>query len=336
MWCIILHELTEDMYSHENEYRQESRVKQNENKTYRENDADGGNLAAGSYYGDTVWRYGSAANGFAPDNRKLRGIGGIGHHQHRRHDGLRRYRDFARLGHYRGRVDYADRGGAYHRDDGLAKTAKNDLVTAYDDAAGRTPVTTIGTELGGQTLLPGVYASASGTFEITGTLTLNAQGNPDAVFIFLMNTTLVTATRSVVSFINGARYCRVFWKVGSSATLGEYSTFRGHIFALTSITANKGAFIEGQLLARNGAVTLNNNRIINGFCASATSPYGPEAGYWSNGVWYPTSASPTRLPATGDDTSGITTLGILSIFAGIAFVLAGVYLYTSRQRKARS
>src|SRR5450759_3818387 len=74
--------------------------------------------------------------------------------------------------------------GAVHLADGVARKAKDDLVTAYDDAAGRTPVTTIPTELGGTTLLPGVYDSTAGTFQITGTLTLNAQGDPDAVFIF--------------------------------------------------------------------------------------------------------------------------------------------------------
>ena len=155
--------------------------------------------------------------------------------------------------------------GAVHLADAVALQAKNDLVNAYDDAAGRTP-SVINTELGGQTLLPGVYTSASGTFEITGTLTLDAQGDPDAVFIFQTSTTLVTGVGSSVNLTNRARYCRVFWKVGSSATLGADSSFRGHLFALQSITANTGATIQGQLLARNGAVTLENNTILNGLC----------------------------------------------------------------------
>src|SRR5450756_1109729 len=89
--------------------------------------------------------------------------------------------------------------GAVHVADAVAIQAKKDLVTAYNDAAGRTPVATIGTELGGHTLIPGVYDSASGTFEITGTLTLDAQGNPDGVFIFQMESTLVTAPFSNVA-----------------------------------------------------------------------------------------------------------------------------------------
>jgi hypothetical protein len=159
--------------------------------------------------------------------------------------------------------------GAVHINDSVASVAKDDLVTAYDDAAGRTPVTLIPTELGGTTLIPGVYESDSGTFQITGTLTLDAQGDPDGVFIFKTTSTLITASGSDVNLIGGARFCRVFWKVGSSATLGTNSDFVGHIFALTSIAAQTGATIQGQLLARNGAVTLDTNTITNGLCAAA-------------------------------------------------------------------
>lgn len=164
--------------------------------------------------------------------------------------------------------------GSVHLADSMASIAQDDLVTAYNDSAGRTPVTIIPTELGGTTLIPGVYASASGTFQITGTLTLNGQGDPNAPFIFLTDSTLVTASGSDVDLINGARYCRTFWKVGSSATLGTNSHFVGHIFALTSISALNGATVQGQLLARNGAVTLENNTITNGLCAniSVTPP----------------------------------------------------------------
>lgn len=156
--------------------------------------------------------------------------------------------------------------GAVHIADPIAVTAKNDLTTAYNDAAGRSNVTRISTELGGTTLTPGTYDSASGTFEITGTLTLDAQGDTEGVFIFKTASTLKTATGSNINLINGARYCRTFWQVGSSATLGVNSHFVGHIFALTSITANNGATVQGQLLARNGAVTLENNTITNGAC----------------------------------------------------------------------
>lgn len=158
--------------------------------------------------------------------------------------------------------------GTQYIADSVAVQAKTDLTAAYLDAAGRTTTATIPTELGGTTLTPGVYDSALGTFGITGTLTLDAQGDPEAAFIFQTDSTLITASGSNIELINGARYCRVFWQVGSSATLGTNSIFRGHIFALTSITATTGAMIQGQLLARNGAVTLDSNTITNGICAA--------------------------------------------------------------------
>ncbi|NLC54979.1 MAG: DUF3494 domain-containing protein [Erysipelothrix sp.] len=158
--------------------------------------------------------------------------------------------------------------GVVHAADDVAKQAKVDLVTAYDDAAGRTPVTIIPTELGGTTLKPGVYASESGDFKITGELTLDAECDPNAVFVFQMTSTLITEVDSEVTLIGDARYCRVFWQVGSSATLGVGSHFVGHIFALTSIEAHTNATIQGQLLARNGSVTLDSNTITNGLCES--------------------------------------------------------------------
>jgi len=158
--------------------------------------------------------------------------------------------------------------GAVHLADAVAIKAKADLVTAYNDAAGRTPVTTISSELGGTTLKPGTYDSADGTFQITGKLTLDAQGDPDGVFVFKTGSTLKTASASNVNLINSARFCRTFWKVGTSATLGTNSHFVGHIFAMESITATTGATVQGQLMARTGAVTLDNNTITNGLCAT--------------------------------------------------------------------
>jgi len=146
-------------------------------------------------------------------------------------------------------------------DPGLLTLAKNDLTTAYNDAAGRTPATTVGTELGGTTLTPGVYDSASGTFGITETLTLDGQGDPNAVFIFQTESTLITASYSVVYLINSAHVCNVFWQVGSSATIGTYSDVVGNILAFTSITLNTGATVDGRVLALNGAVTLDTNII---------------------------------------------------------------------------
>ncbi|HEV3172649.1 MAG TPA: ice-binding family protein, partial [Actinocrinis sp.] len=127
--------------------------------------------------------------------------------------------------------------GVIHQADAVAAQAQSDLTAAYNDAAGRGPATAESADLGGQTLTPGVYASTS-TPNLTGTVTLDAQGDPSAVFIFQMTSTLITASGSNVALINGAQACNVFWQVGSSATLGTNSTFRGSILALTSITAN--------------------------------------------------------------------------------------------------
>ena len=152
-------------------------------------------------------------------------------------------------------------------DPGLLDTAKDDLLIAYNDAASRSPDATISANLDGQTLKTGVYFSGSSMdLAVNGTLTLDGENNPDAVFIFQVGSTLTTGSGSEVVLINGAKACRVFWQVGSSATLGVDSDFVGHIFAHTSITANNGAEVKGQLLAINGAVTLENNEIINDVC----------------------------------------------------------------------
>ncbi len=168
-------------------------------------------------------------------------------------------------GTFTGDADVTTSGTKYTSVDAKVTGAKDDLVLAYDDAAGRTPVTTVTADLGEQTLKQGVYNSAS-SLGLTGTLTLDAEDNPDAVFIFQAGSTLTTASASKVELINGAQACNVFWQVGSSATFGTTTDFIGHVFALTSITANNGATFQGQLLARNGAVTLDHNTITNDIC----------------------------------------------------------------------
>ncbi|MCB2293567.1 DUF3494 domain-containing protein [Clostridium algoriphilum] len=153
--------------------------------------------------------------------------------------------------------------GNAHLADAVSNKAKTDLVTSYNGGDASIPATCIPTELGGKTLTHGKYDSSSGTFGITGTLTLDAKGDPNAYFIFNTASTLITATGSNVKLINGANPDNVIWRVGSSATLETYSHFVGRIFALTSITVNTGATVRGQLLARNGAVTLDSNTITN-------------------------------------------------------------------------
>ncbi len=201
--------------------------------------------------------------------------------------------------------------GEVHIADAVALQAKKDLVTAYNDTAGRGPATTIATELGGTTLKPGVYNSSSGTFGITGTLTLDAEGDPHAVFIFQTASTLITATWSRVDVINGADACNVFWKIGSSATLGTSTAFKGTIMALASITLVTGARIRGRALARNGAVTMDTNSITRESCASTPTPTPtstviPLPTPTGTDVPAPTptddTTSPTPVPPAGDGT----------------------------------
>ncbi len=153
-----------------------------------------------------------------------------------------------------------------------AVSAQADLVTAYNNAAGQTPVTTVPAELGGITKTAGTYSSADGTFGLTGTLTLDAQNDPNAVFIFKTASTLITAGSSNINLINGAQACNVFWQVGSSATLGVNSTFKGNILALASATLTTGANVTGRVLARNGAVTLDSNTVTKAVCTVAPTP----------------------------------------------------------------
>lgn len=162
--------------------------------------------------------------------------------------------------------------GTQHIANATAVQAQNDLTTAYNNAAGQTPVATVPTELGGTTKTAGIYGSSAGTFGITGTLTLDAQGDSSAVFIFKTASTLTTAGASNIVLANGAQACNVFWQVGSSATLGANSTFKGNILALTSATLTTGANVEGRVLARNGAVTLDTNTITKATCATPPPP----------------------------------------------------------------
>jgi hypothetical protein len=153
-------------------------------------------------------------------------------------------------------------GGTIHAADAVAMQAQSDLTTAYNFAAGEPCGSVLtGQDLGGLTLTPGVYCFASSA-QLTGTLTLNAQGDPNAVFLFQIGSTLTTASSSSIVFTNGGQGDSVFWQVGSSATLGTTTAFAGNILALTSITLNTGANIQcGRALARNGAVTMDTNDV---------------------------------------------------------------------------
>jgi hypothetical protein len=159
--------------------------------------------------------------------------------------------------------------GANHTDpspnDAVTQSAKSDLITAYNNAAGQTP-TQIPTELAGNTYTAGIYNSAAGTFGMTGTLVLDGENNADATFIFQTASTLITGGTGNVTFIRGAQACNVFWKVGSAATLGAGSNFSGTILAHDNISLGNNVTVSGRLLAAEqgnaGAVTLIHDTII--------------------------------------------------------------------------
>jgi len=151
--------------------------------------------------------------------------------------------------------------GATHLGDATAQTAQGDLTTAYDNLVAR-PCGTVVTpaDLGGRTLPPGVYCVAS-SLAVTGTVTLAGPAN--GVWVFQIGSTLTTGTNAIIALSGGAQASNVWWQVGSSATLGTGTTFRGNILALTTITLAGSGTMCGRALARNGAVNLSatNNSI---------------------------------------------------------------------------
>ncbi len=170
-------------------------------------------------------------------------------------------------------------GGSIHAADAVAAQAEADNTTAYGALAGEACNTTYGvpTDLGGLTLVPGVYCFASSA-GLTGTLTLNAGGNANAVWVFKVSSTLITASDAAVDLINGAQQCNVFWQVGSSATLGTGTQFVGNVLALASITLNTDATLSGRALAQVGAVTMDSNTVSTTACSVPVTPVAPTIG----------------------------------------------------------
>ncbi|MEX0683567.1 MAG: ice-binding family protein [Dehalococcoidia bacterium] len=199
--------------------------------------------------------------------------------------------------------------GTIHAADANAAQAQSDVTTAYNALAGQPcDFNLTGQDLGGMTLIEGVYCFSTSA-QLTGMLTLNAQGNASAVFIFQIGTTLTTASNASILVTNGGVDCNAFWQVGSSATIGTTTVFVGNILALTSITLNTGASVSGRALARNGAVTLDTNNIDRLACIAATDT--PTAAPTDTPAPTPIgqTASPTPVGQTPAPTPAPTPVG---------------------------
>ena len=226
-----------------------------------------------------------------------------------------------------------------HATDPSAAQAQADLTIAYNDAASRQPPRALPADVGGKTLTPGVYKTgATPALGVTGTLTLDGQGDPNAVFVFQVGSALSTAVGSQVNLIGGAQPGNVFWQVGGSATLGTSSTFAGSILAYTSISMNSGVMLNGRALARNGAVTLINDTITAApsgtalAVAPANGPVAPANGPSSapaisgNGRYVAFASSASNLVA--NDTNGVSDIFVrdreLGITRRVSISSAGV------------
>jgi hypothetical protein len=196
-----------------------------------------------------------------------------------------------------------------------------DLTAAYIDAAGRPITGTEPADLANLNLPPGVYEGpAHGALSLTGPMFLDGGGDMNAVFIFQTDSTLITGSSSTVNLINGAQECNVFWQVGSSATLGTNSVFAGNIMALTSISVQTGVTVHGRALARNGAVTLDNDVFTSPTCALA-APGATTTVAGSTVTTATSTATPgIRLPVTGAPVKGPLLLAGTFLTFGVAAV----------------
>lgn len=197
--------------------------------------------------------------------------------------------------------------GPVHDNDAVAAQAQLDVGTAYDVAAAEpTSMDLTGTNLGNRTVTAGTY-SYSSSAQLTGPLVLNAQGNPNARFVFNISSALTTASASSVLLINGASPCNVYWRVGTSATLGSTTQFKGNLMALASIALNNAATVQGRLFARTGSVTLINNVLDGSMCGTTTNTGGGSGGTGGTGGT-PTGA-PANQPAPASQSATPTRAG---------------------------
>lgn len=211
--------------------------------------------------------------------------------------------------------------GAVHDNDQPASLAQLDLTTAFNAAAGLTPTSSGLTELNGMSLTPGVYSGGALSLANNGILTL-AGTSASSVWVFQAASTLTIGSATQIIITGGASACNVFWEVGSSATIGTSAHFQGTVMAAESISADTGASIQGRLLARTAAVTLQSNAI--------TAPTGcaPGSAPTTSGSPAITSGSPSRavvgtpysftVATTGSPTPALT-MSAGSLPAGLVF-----------------
>jgi hypothetical protein len=199
--------------------------------------------------------------------------------------------------------------GTTHAGDALALQAQTDLTATYVSLAGLPcGMDLTGKDLGGMTLTPGVYCFSSSA-QLTGTLQLDAQNVGTGVFVFQIGSSLTTASNSVVSVINAASPCNVSWQVGSSATLGTGSTMVGHVLALTSITVTTGARVTGNVLARDGAVTLDSNDINQDGCLDTARAMAGDGGVADGGGFACTNCNNTACVDLSSDANNCGACG---------------------------
>ncbi len=183
--------------------------------------------------------------------------------------------------------------GSTHATDEVAAKAQLDLTTAYDVAAEQPvlPANDLsGTDLGGLKLAPGTYRYNAAAL-LTGALTLDAEGDPNAEFVFQIGSQLTTESASSVLLVNGASPCNVYWQVGSSAEIGTTTAFQGNLMALTSISLKDGATVLGRMLARNGQVSLINNVLTRPLCETGPTTPPPDETSGGPGAVSPSSGS---------------------------------------------
>jgi hypothetical protein len=219
--------------------------------------------------------------------------------------------------------------GVSHSADAAGAAAQADAKSAYDDLAGRGPAATVTGDLGGLVLTAGVYRAAS-SIGLTGPVTLDAQGDSSAVFIFQIGSALTTASGSSVKLVNGANPCNVYWQIGSSATFGTGTVFAGTVLAQTSITMGDGVTLAGRALARTGAVTLINDRITVPTCTTASPPAstpapggttstapGTPGATGTTGTTPGTAGTPDAPPGTAGQAPGTVTASGAAIFTTV-------------------